>query len=949
MLNPPEEVGQLSADSVGWYRIKRILGSALDLGLEERDSFLSGACGEDSALRAEVERLLAHNDRSGGPLDRGFAPISHSGHLDNDNEEYGGEGGFIEGDLVCGRFRINRFIGQGGMGEVFEARDTVVNEDVAIKTIRPEIANQQGLVERLRREVLLSRQVSHTNVCRVFELWVHEGKGGTRTSFLTMELLKGETIGHRIKTRGAMRPKDALPLIQQIAMGLNEVHRAGIVHRDLKPSNLYLVRKPDGATRVVVTDFGLARPIDPEQFSRTQTGLAFGTPAYMAPEQFDTGEATFASDIYSFGVTIFEMITGRRAPLTLPSAVVDGLSPGWDEAVTKCLSRVVAERPANPLAVAAIIEHPARKRIGPGLWKPLAAATIAAAALGITYGVARPAPEPQYRLTNVTADEGLSWEPSISADGKAIAYSSDASRRGDLDIWVRRLDATAPVRVTDDPANDFSPSLSPDGSQVVYNSARSPQGIYIRDVKAGAPQRLLSPFGEEAAFSPDGKEITFWEGNDAQFTGKHSRIFVEDTRTGIARQLAADFMDARHPAWSEDGREILFEGCGPGCTDPETQRDWWRIGKTGQHAVATGALRTALQQGLALYLDAPVWRGGNIFFAARMTNDTNLWRIPQAAPGLGKWSGSPWKAVPIMNSTEEAIRPSASRDGSIAFAGLNSRVSMWLAPLGGNGETRRLSASAEIDRFPSISRDGKRIFYLRVVGTEARLVVKDIDGADVLNELVPASTRGMIDATGTAVFYTKTRGGTRDLYVRRGPAWKPALLRQDFGELLDISGTTALSASPAGIDKVDAESGKRTNILKNGTFVYDQATISPDGKWIVYLANRDAEHGQIFIAPLNGKADTGRAVAITDAGHWYDKPKWTADGKTVVYISDRDGFNCIWEQPVSGGASRAITHFHQMRVSPVHLSRMAFNLSVGRDSLIYNAGDLRSNVWIARP
>lgn len=931
-------LGELNPKEDQWIRIKEIFASAIDLRAHERSTFLTEVCGQDTELREQIERLLIYHERTGGPLDR---------CLVQNTEEDIEPRRLQPGNIVCARFHIIRLIGNGGMGEVFEAEDSVLGERIAIKTIRPEIANQSGLVERLRREVQLSRQVSHPNVCRVFDLWEHEEPAGTRTSFLTMELLEGETVAQYIESNGPFSANAALPLIRQIAAGLGEVHRLGIVHRDLKPSNLYLGKKPDGSTRVVVTDFGLARPINAGEQSRTQTGFVFGTPAYMAPEQFESGEATYASDIYSFGVTIFEMITGRKHPLMQPSEILSSIGPNWDRALEKCWSLDPNARPRDPWEVVALLEAPAfnprlRRVLKSAAWGTAGILALAAAA----YTIGLPSPEPQYRLSKITSDDGLSWEPSISADGQTIAYSSDSAGHGDLDIWVRRLNSANAFRITNDPANDWGPAISRDGRQVAYNSDRPAKGIYIRSI-SGGPERLLSNFGHEPAFSPDGKQVAFWVGEDTSAGG---RLYITDASGGTPRQLATMFRDARHPAWSQTGEEILFEGCGPGCTNPDTQSDWWIIAKDGSHARSTGALQAVLKQGLTLYFSSPWWRNGKVYFAARLKNDTNIWRMDLKPPLIrGRW-----RALPITSSTQEEIEPAVSADGSIAFAGLDGQINLWLAALDGSG-ARRLGSNMEIDSMPSMSRDGKLILYFRRLGNDRWMIVRELAGNNILNVEVPAKTRGMMASSGQSIVYTSPRGAERDLYERRAPTWKEVPLGPAPGEVVDVIGDSAgvLVATRAGIEFIELSSGRSATILQNAKTTFDEAAVSPNGKQIAYLGVVNAEHSQVFVAPYeNGSVLSQEAVPITTAEHWNDKPRWTEDGRAVIYISDRDGFVCIWKQEAHGrtvGEPRSVLHFHQARISPMRLSRAAFNLSVSNNDVLYNANELRSNVWLARP
>ncbi|MBI2838690.1 MAG: tetratricopeptide repeat protein [Acidobacteria bacterium] len=210
---------------------------------------------------------------------------------------------FRPDELVAGRYRIVRFIGEGGMAEVYEAVDEELHQRVALKVLHPDLAQEPRAADRLRREVLLARRVTHPNVCRVYDLG-HAMGGATESDqgvvFLTMEFLEGETLAQRLDRLGPLSPQDALPLIRQVAAGLEAAHAQGVLHRDLKPSNVLLVGTDDQplSLKAVLTDFGLARstgPLDVHSPS-VSTAVLAGTPEYMAPEQIETGEASSASD-----------------------------------------------------------------------------------------------------------------------------------------------------------------------------------------------------------------------------------------------------------------------------------------------------------------------------------------------------------------------------------------------------------------------------------------------------------------------------------------------------------------------------------------------------------------------------------------------------------------------------------------------------------------------------
>ena len=267
---------------------------------------------------------------------------------------------FAPGDLIAHRFRVARFIARGGMGEVFEAEDLELRERVALKTIRPEIAEDETVMERFRREIQIARKVTHPNVSRVFDLFHHEGPEVERIAFLTMELLLGESLGQRLRSRGRLSAIEAEPLVRQMVAGLSAAHDAGIVHRDFKPDNVMLVDSAAG-TRVVVTDFGLARSgatVESETVTGSRTIL--GTPAYMAPEQVEGSAATPATDVYALGIVLFEMLTGKRpfegdTPIAAavkrlkedapsPRRFVPDLDAHWERVILKCLERDPARR-----------------------------------------------------------------------------------------------------------------------------------------------------------------------------------------------------------------------------------------------------------------------------------------------------------------------------------------------------------------------------------------------------------------------------------------------------------------------------------------------------------------------------------------------------------------------------------------------------------------------------
>jgi eukaryotic-like serine/threonine-protein kinase len=246
---------------------------------------------------------------------------------------------FAEDQIVSGRYRIARFLGRGGMGEVYEAEDLELRERIALKTLHPDIADDAASISRFKREIQLSRKVGHPNVCKVFDLVRHSVNTSSPSVvyFLTMELLTGETLEARLRRQGPMTTDQALPIIEQVSLGLDAAHQAGIIHRDFKPSNIMLVGGPSG-TRAVVTDFGLARsnaPPDTSAVTETLTDHVLGTPGYIAPEVLIGMAGTVRSDIYALGVAVHRMTTGALPKS--PEITVKGLDPKWQKAIRRAL------------------------------------------------------------------------------------------------------------------------------------------------------------------------------------------------------------------------------------------------------------------------------------------------------------------------------------------------------------------------------------------------------------------------------------------------------------------------------------------------------------------------------------------------------------------------------------------------------------------------------------
>lgn len=269
-----------------------------------------------------------------------------------------GGGRFAPGLIIGDRYRIVAILGRGGMGEVYRAEDLKLSQVVAIKFLPETLSKDVAALARFHAEVRVARQVSHPNVCRVFDIGDAEG-----IPFLTMEYVDGEDLASLIRRIGRLPQDKAVEVSRQICAGLAAAHERGVIHRDLKPANLML----DGTGKIRITDFGLAGIAATIQGAEIRAG----TPAYMAPEQMAGKEVTARSDIYSLGLVMYEILTGKRAfeaptlpellkqrdegRITNPSAFVRDLDPLIERIILRCLENDPAKRPTSVLQVAAAL------------------------------------------------------------------------------------------------------------------------------------------------------------------------------------------------------------------------------------------------------------------------------------------------------------------------------------------------------------------------------------------------------------------------------------------------------------------------------------------------------------------------------------------------------------------------------------------------------------------
>src|SRR5271157_2159983 len=281
-----------------------------------------------------------------------LAPPASSGLTSSSSVD---EGRFVPGTMLAGRYRIAGLLGRGGMGEVYRATDLTLGQAVALKFLPETTARDERVLARFYNEVRIARQVAHPNVCRVYDIGQVDG-----LHYISMEYVDGEDLGSLLRRIGRLPVDKALETARKLCAGLAAAHEKGVLHRDLKPANIMI----DGRGQVIIMDFGLAG-----LSGHLQGDIRSGTPAYMSPEQLAGTEVTIRSDIYSLGLLLYEVFTGKRAfqaaslreliemqERAAPAGIttlVKELDPAVERVIQRCLQPDPRQRPASALAVAA--------------------------------------------------------------------------------------------------------------------------------------------------------------------------------------------------------------------------------------------------------------------------------------------------------------------------------------------------------------------------------------------------------------------------------------------------------------------------------------------------------------------------------------------------------------------------------------------------------------------
>jgi eukaryotic-like serine/threonine-protein kinase len=567
-------------------------------------------------------------------------------------------------------------------------------------------------------------------------------------------------------------------------------------------------------------------------------------------------------------------------------------------------------------------------------------------------------------VTRVTFDSGLTTDPAVSPDGKLLAYASDRGGSGRLHIWVQQLmPGGQAMQLTRGDAEDHQPAFSPDGSTLVFRSERDGGGIYVIPA-IGGDARLVAKAGRDPRFSPDGRWIAYWAGVNmgAPFVANAGTVYLVPSTGGTPQTLRSDLMEAGAPVWSQDGTRLIVYGTKIELI-PSISDDWWVVPVQGGSAMPTGAFPYLRKQGFAVgWRDAPrvaTWNGDELLFSARVGDSINLWKI-HIAGSDSRVTGAPQR---LTSGTGLDVYPSLTANGRLVFASLTNSLNVWTLPMDSNGgkvagQLQRVTETIGPHQNASLSADGKLLAYSSVRYGHPRVWIKDLkSGKESPLTNSSASERApQLSREGSAVAYLSgdqkangfvvpVRGGVADQFCT------------DCAALYDLSpdNNVVLYRKGTAIRAFDLRSRRDSLFLRSDQYGIFQSKFSPDGHWLTFEASRRGR-SWLLIAALRDNvraASENEWIPVTGDESWADKPRWSPDGNLVYFISNRDGSFCLWAQRVARNTKRptgrpvSIAHFHGSRLSIGNVGFSVLGLSVARDKIAFNLGEITGNIWVA--
>jgi len=804
-------------------------------------------------------------------------------------------------------YQITAEIGKGGMGEVYQAKDTKLGRDVAIKLLPEEFARDVDRVARFQREAKLLASLNHPNIASIYGLEECDGM-----HFLVMELIEGDTLADRIKS-GPIPVEETLRLALQMAEALEAAHEKGVIHRDLKPSNIKVT--PDGQVKVL--DFGLAKayagdsekmdPADSPTLSAaaTRQGIILGTAAYMSPEQARGKLVDRRTDIWAFGVVLYEMLTGKKAfsggDVTDTLAAVLRSEPEWEslptnlhwrvkEVLERCLEKKARDRcgsindarvdiqkaladPSGLFVQPSVITQP-RKRVQMRL--PLVVAIVILTAIIIGVGV---------------------WYLKPAEPRKVMRFSYELPQGQQF-------------------TGDIQLAVSPDGSQFVYLTT---DGLYLRSVDA-LDARLVAgtdQYSRQPIFSPDGKWIAYWSQND----GRLKKIGISG---GVPVVLCDTSVIVGGLSWSSDNTIVYTDALGGGVkrvsadggtpeliikaelanlgTDgiplaPQILPDGktllftnaFSVGEMTDRQITVQSLESGERKVLVGGLNARYLPSGHLVYVQVNNNIESLVAVPFDVDRMEVMSGpvpliENISAVTLADSGTLVYVPEITGSGS----GGSLRRLVWIDK---EGNEEQIEAETNMYQFPKISPDGTKVALAVTKSDNQDIWIYDVtykilerltfdDGADSFPVWTSDSKQIIFrsDREGGGI-YSKASDGTGEAeqITLDQIGWLLPFSLSDDGNTLVVQQVLGLTQIDIGMLSMDDDHAYK--LLLQEDYVESHPQISPDGKWLAYCSNETGQ-AEVFVRPFPD-VNKGKWQISTNTGN---SPLWSPDGRELFYL-----------------------------------------------------------------
>jgi eukaryotic-like serine/threonine-protein kinase len=804
---------------------------------------------------------------------------------------------------TLGPYRVLEKIGEGGMGDVYRARDTNLERDVAIKVLPSVWASDPDRLARFRREAQVLASLNHPHIAQVYGVERTVTAGSSSATALVMELVEGPTLADRI-ARGALPVDEASGIARQIVEAFETAHEHGIVHRDLKPANVKV--REDGTVKVL--DFGLAKitaPPAPGSASAaisptltspvmSQVGIILGTAAYMSPEQARGKAVDKRTDIWAFGCVLFEMLSGRRPfdgdDVTEILASVVKSEPEWSllpagvpPRLVRLMKRCLEKNPRHrlrdigdaqfELTADASEPAPTNAALQPRVWRERAAwigALAAAAAVGVGGWMLRPAPSPPGHVTrfSIALPEGQRFTTGtrrigVSPDGNVIVYAANNQ------LYRRTLDDPEPRVIPGTNDNPNNPEFSPDGRSIVYSTFElNSQSIVLKRVPAtgGTAVRIANvgqARGSVGAWSP-GDAALAWDGG--RIVGSTpSGIWAMPADGGEGKLLVTVQPEQEVATWPrliDDGRHLLYTVRRAGETGPDAYSIVVQPvdGGTRKVLVTAGRMGMPVPAGYLAYL-----RGADLMAV----------RFDEARQTV---SGEP---VVIASDVGGQIAVSAS--GTLVHStatGVPVRTPVWVDRRG-NEEVigippqpiSLLRLSPDASRL-AVTSGGEIGVWTLAKGTMTRL--REAEGGHWDVAWMPDGNRLVFSAGTTLptarILMKAADGLSTATTVIAPPAGFPNDISRDGRFLLYHKGIGELTLFP-----LDGSASPR-QIVKGMAL---NAVFSPDGRWVAYQGS-ETGRSEIFVRSFPN-LDVARWQVSTAGGRY---PVWSPDGREIIYISN---------------------------------------------------------------